>query len=331
MIFKIKKSFDISENNVTDKKSYEKYKMLSRRNALKDGVMISLALGSLYNLSADSKMSKLSFKSDAKYPLSKITPPILTPFTKATSYNNFYEFGMSKSDPVRNSSGFFTQSPWDIQIDGLVKKPTSISLEDLLKKVELIERIYHFRCVETWSMNIPYIGFKLKDILDLVKPLGAAKYVRFETMVDRSMPSVQNPYLTGGIKFPYIEALRMDEAMNDLTLMSVGMYGEKLLPQNGAPMRLVLPWKYGFKSIKSVVRMTFLESMPRSTWMQLAPDEYGFYANVNPNVAHPRWSQARETFIGDSFLNKSQDTLMFNGYGEEVAHMYKDLDLKKNF
>lgn len=331
MIFKIKKSTDISENQVTDKESYNKYKMMGRRNALKDGVKLTLSLGLMHNLNAEVKINGYPFKQDAKYPLSKILPPVLTPSSKATSYNNYYEFGMSKSDPIKHSSGFFQQSPWDIKIDGLVQKPSTISLEDIFKKIELIERIYHFRCVEAWSMNIPYIGFRLKDILSLVKPLSNAKYIRFETMVDKNMPSIKNPYLTGGINFPYIETLRIDEANNDLTLLSVGMYGEKLLPQNGAPLRLVVPWKYGFKSIKSIVRITFTESMPKSTWMQLASNEYGFYANVNPEVAHPRWSQANETFIGDSFLNKSQKTLLFNGYANEVAHMYKDLDLKHNF
>ncbi|MCP5077409.1 MAG: protein-methionine-sulfoxide reductase catalytic subunit MsrP, partial [Psychromonas sp.] len=216
----------------------------------------------------------------------------------------------------------------------LVDKPITLNYEDLLKRFDIEERFYRMRCVEGWSMNIPWLGFTLATLLKLVSPQSSAKYVRFETLLDESqMRGQRSRGVGGGINYPYIEALRLDEAMNPLTLLSVGLYGKTLAPQNGAPIRLVVPWKYGFKGIKSIVRITLTDKEPLNTWKKIAHSEYGFYANVNPNVDHARWSQATERFIGEGnvFAQTRKDTLMFNGYGNEVAHLYKNLDLKRNY
>ena len=252
----------------------------------------------------------------------------LTPESKVLSYNNFYEFGTNKSDPVNNSSEFVTD-PWSVEIDGLVNNPVKLDYDDILRKFTLEERIYRLRCVEAWSMNIPWIGFPLADIIKLADPKSSAKYVAFETLYDPKQFPAQDSF--SSIDYPYVEGLRLDEAMNPLTLISVGLYGKTLAPQNGAPLRLVVPWKYGFKSIKSIVRIRLTDQEPPTTWNRLAPDEYGFYANVNPQVDHPRWSQASERFIGEGsvFNSRRQSTLMFNGYQEQVAYLYKNMDLRK--
>lgn len=257
----------------------------------------------------------------------------LTPEQKVITYNNFYEFGTSKDQPAVRARGFKT-NPWEVEIGGLVEKPMTLDFDDLFKKMTIEERIYRFRCVEAWSMNIPWLGFTLAELLKQVQPLSSAKYVAFETLYDpKRMPGQKSSLVGGGVDFPYVEGLTIEEAMNPLTLMSVGLYGKTLAPQNGAPVRLVVPWKYGFKSIKSIVKITLTDKEPPTTWNQLAPNEYGFYANVNPQVDHPRWSQASERFIGEgSVLSaRRQDTLMFNGYQDEVASLYKDLDLVRNF
>lgn len=248
----------------------------------------------------------------------------LTPYKAVTTYNNFYEFGTNKDDPVNNSGSLITD-PWTVKVDGHVNKPGNYNLEDLIKSHQMEERIYRMRCVEAWSMVIPWIGIPLKDMIARFEPTSKAKYVRFETLVDKKQMPGQNRQ---SIKWPYEEGLRMDEAMNPLTLMAVGLYGDVLPNQNGAPIRLVVPWKYGFKSIKSIVRISFVEKIPKTSWKRLAPGEYGFYANVNPKVDHPRWSQAKERRIGD-FLRRK--TLMFNGYEEEVAHLYTGMNLRRNF
>lgn len=257
----------------------------------------------------------------------------LTPEDKILQYNNFYEFGTSKSDPFEHSQQFKV-NPWSLTIDGLVDNPITLNYEDLLKRFDIEERFYRMRCVEAWSMNIPWLGFTLASLLKSVSPKSDAKYVRFETLHDEEqMRGQASRRIGGGIDYPYVEALRIDEAMNPLTLMSVGLYGKTLAPQNGAPIRLVVPWKYGFKSIKSIVRITLTDKEPINTWKKIAHSEYGFYANVNPEVDHPRWSQASERFIGEGnvFAQTRKDTLMFNGYGDEVAHLYKNLDLKRNY
>tara|TARA_R110001583_G_scaffold93998_1_gene237301 strand:- start:13422 stop:14450 length:1029 start_codon:yes stop_codon:yes gene_type:complete len=267
-----------------------------------------------------------------KNPLFQSLSP-MTPEDKILQYNNFYEFGTGKSDPFEHSQQFKV-NPWSLTIDGLVDKPITLNYEDLLKRFEIEERFYRMRCVEAWSMNIPWLGFTLASLLKSVSPQSSAKYVRFETLHDEEqMRGQASRRVGGGIDYPYVEALRLDEAMNDLTLMSVGLYGKTLAPQNGAPIRLVVPWKYGFKSIKSIVRITLTDKEPVNTWKKIAHSEYGFYANVNPEVDHPRWTQASERFIGDGnvFAQTRKDTLMFNGYGDEVAHLYKNLDLKRNY
>lgn len=240
----------------------------------------------------------------------------LNTFEEITNYNNYYEFTTDK-ERVATLAKDFPTAPWQVEVGGLVNKPKTFGLEELLA-FEQEERIYRLRCVEAWSMVIPWVGFPLSKLLNEVEPTSAAQYVRFETIVDReNMPGVNSALFP----WPYVEGLRMDEAMHDLTILSTGLYGEPLLPQNGAPIRLVVPWKYGFKSIKSIIKIDLVDTMPESLWMKAAPNEYGFFANVNPNVDHPRWSQATERRIGEF---GRRETLLFNGYGEQVADLYDD-------
>ncbi len=251
----------------------------------------------------------------------------LTPWKAATTYNNFYEFGFGKEDPAKKAHSL-KPSPWSIEIAGETEKPGLMPLEDIVSPHQLEERIYRFRCVEAWSMVIPWLGFPLASLIEKAKPTSKAKYVEFTTLYDpEQMPGQKVTY---SIDWPYVEGLRMDEAINPLSFMAVGMYGKILPNQNGAPIRLVVPWKYGFKSIKSIVKITFRETMPDTTWALQAPNEYGFYANVNPEVDHPRWSQATERRLPGSLFNVRRiPTLKFNGYEEQVAHLYKGMDLAK--
>jgi len=254
----------------------------------------------------------------------------LTPKEAVTSYNNFYEFGVNKEDPAQNSGAFKT-TPWSIKVEGMVGKPKEFGLDEILK-MKLEDRTYRMRCVEGWSMVIPWIGFSLSAILDQVEPLGSAKYVAFETVVrPEEMPGQGG--LFQPLPWPYIEGLRMDEARHPLTILAVGLYGETLPNQNGAPIRLVVPWKYGFKSIKSIVRIKLVEEQPQTTWKNSNAREYGFYSNVYPAVDHPRWSQATEQRIGEGgfFGTKRVDTLPFNGYADQVASLYSGMDLKANY
>ena len=250
----------------------------------------------------------------------------LTPFEDVTGYNNFYEFGTGKDDPAENAHTLKTK-PWTLTIEGEVAKPITLGLDDLLKLAAMEERIYRLRCVEGWSMVIPWVGYSLSELIKKVEPLSGAKYVEFVTLADpKTMPFVGSRVLD----WPYVEGLRMDEAMNPLTLLTFGMYGEVLPKQNGAPVRLVTPWKYGFKSAKSIVKIRFTETQPGTAWNKAARNEYGFFSNVNPNVDHPRWSQASERRIGeDGLFAKKRKTLMFNGYEAQVASMYAGMDLKK--
>ena len=246
----------------------------------------------------------------------------VTPENDVTHYNNFYEFGTDKGDPAKNAQNFRT-SPWTVSIEGDVKTPRKFSMDEILKLAPLEERIYRHRCVERWSIVVPWIGYSLSAILKLVEPLPKAKYVAFQTFYDaKQMPQSYNT----GLDYPYVEGLRLDEAMHPLALLCVGMYGETLPNQDGAPVRMVIPWKYGYKSIKSIVKIRLQSSEPPTTWNRQAPNEYGFYSNVNPNVDHPRWSQATERRLGEIFMHK---TLMFNGYGDQVASLYNGMDLKK--
>jgi len=252
----------------------------------------------------------------------------VTPYSDASSYNNYYEFGTDKADPAKNAHTLQT-SPWSVSIEGLVKKPMRVGLEDLLKMSAMEERIYRMRCVEGWSMVIPWVGYSLAELIKKVEPLGSAKFVSFVSLADpKTMPFVGSAVLD----WPYTEGLRMDEAMHPLTLLSFGMYGEVLPNQSGAPVRLVVPWKYGFKNAKSIVKIVFSDKQPPTAWNKAAANEYGFYSNVNPNVDHPRWSQATERRLGeDGLFAKRRKTLMFNGYEEQVASLYAGMDLKKNF
>ncbi|WBM71073.1 protein-methionine-sulfoxide reductase catalytic subunit MsrP [Buttiauxella sp. WJP83] len=257
----------------------------------------------------------------------------MTPEDKVTGYNNFYEFGLDKADPAANAGSLKTD-PWKVTISGEVAKPQTLDLDDLYKKFPLEQRIYRMRCVEAWSMVVPWIGFPLSKLLALVEPTSKAKYVAFETLYDpEQMPGQKDRFIGGGLQYPYVEGLRLDEAMHPLTLLTVGVYGKALPPQNGAPIRLTVPWKYGFKGIKSIVSIKLVSELPPTTWNMAAPNEYGFYANVNPNVDHPRWSQASERFIGSGGVLdvKRQPTLLFNGYADQVGSLYRGLNLKENF
>ena len=284
-------------------------KFVKTASAFSIAASLSLSAKALHNNDSSKYIAKLDENDE------------LNTYEEITTYNNFYEFGTGKSDPSNNSS-LFNPKPWTIKIEGLVEKPLEINLEDLLKKIEIEDRIYRLRCVEAWSMVIPWQGFPLSELIKIASPLSSAKYIQFVTIFrPEEMPGQKRRLLP----WPYVEGLRMDEAMNPLTILSTGLYGHDLLNQNGAPLRLVIPWKYGFKSIKSIETIRFVEKQPSATWSMVAPNEYGFYSNVNNTVDHPRWSQATERRIGE-FMRRP--TLMFNGYEEEVAHLYKDMDLQ---
>jgi sulfoxide reductase catalytic subunit YedY len=292
---------------------------LSRRQWLA-GVAASGAVGLAGPALAQSPQSGFAALKTTPGPFR--TDEKLTPWDAVTGYNNFYEFGLDKTDPARLAGRLRTR-PWAVRIEGLVKQPRTLDVSALIQGIGLEERVYRLRCVEAWSMVIPWVGFPLATLIRRLEPLGSAKFVQFETLADRAqMPGLSQPVLD----WPYVEGLRMDEAMHPLTILGVGLYGRVMPNQNGAPMRLVVPWKYGFKSIKSIVAIRFTERQPRTSWNESAPQEYGFFANVNPTVDHPRWSQARERRIGE-FLRR--DTLMFNGYAEQVAALYKGLDLRR--
>lgn len=257
----------------------------------------------------------------------------LTPEAKVTGFNNFYEFGLDKADPAAKAGGLKTEG-WTVTIDGEVDKPITLDIAEMIKRFPLEQRIYRMRCVEAWSMVVPWIGFELGKLLKLAEPNSQARYVAFQTLYDpEQMPGQKDRFIGGGLKYPYVEGLRLDEAMHPLALMTVGVYGKTLPAQNGAPLRLITPWKYGFKGIKSIVRIILTREQPPTTWNLSAPNEYGFYANVNPEVDHPRWSQATERFIGSGGILdvQRQPTLPFNGYAEQVASLYHGLDLRENF
>ncbi|CAM5766323.1 protein-methionine-sulfoxide reductase catalytic subunit MsrP [Labrys miyagiensis] len=307
---------DLTEAHVTPREAY-----LDRRSFLlgSAGGAITVGLGGA--------VANAAPLSGAKSQYSTTDKP--TNLEDITGYNNFYEFGTDKGDPAAYA-GKLTTSPWSIKIDGLVSKPATYALEDFVKPHGLEERIYRHRCVEAWSMVIPWLGFQLSDALKRAEPLSGAKYVAFETLVRPSEMPGQAAYFPA-LEWPYVEGLRLDEAMNPLTILAVGLYGETLPNQNGAPIRLVVPWKYGFKGIKSIVRISLVDKQPPTSWNKENANEYGFYSNVNPEVDHPRWSQASERRIGAGLLAGRQPTLMFNGYAEQVASMYTGMDLKANF
>jgi len=321
----------LKENQVTDESLYmNRRDLLKKLGYLGAGTLLSTSVGASW-FSSDKKetfkQASLTFKKDSG------DSQILTPESKILTHNNFYEFGTKKSQPAELAQSFKVD-PWQLKVSGEVENEFTLDYNDLFKLFELEERIYRLRCVEAWSMVIPWIGFELSHLIKRAKPTSKAKYVAFETLYDpKQMPGQKSKRIGGGIDYPYVEGLTIEEAMNPLTLMSTGLYGKTLAPQNGAPVRLVVPWKYGFKSIKSVVSIKLVEKMPPTTWNILAPHEYGFYANVNPKVDHPRWSQASERRItsGGLFAKNRIPTEMFNGYQQEVAHIYKNLDLKKYY
>jgi sulfoxide reductase catalytic subunit YedY len=330
MLIKSTQSSTCKENQVTDESVY-----LGRRQLLKNmgfvgaGALLSPYANS-FDLFSDKKIEAMNTRK-LKFQTSPASDLILTPEKKVTTYNNFYEFGASKNQPAELAQNFKVD-PWKLTISGEVEETITLDYDDLFSRFPLEERIYRMRCVEAWSMVIPWVGFELNKLLKLAKPTSKAKYVAFKTLYDpEQMPGQRSRHLGGGINYPYVEGLRMDEAMHPLTMMSVGLYGKTLPPQNGAPIRLVVPWKYGFKGIKSIVGIELVEKMPATTWTQLASSEYGFYANVNPQVSHPRWSQASERRIttGGLFRQNRIETLMFNGYGEEVASLYQNMNLRK--
>ncbi|MGE3273937.1 MAG: protein-methionine-sulfoxide reductase catalytic subunit MsrP [Vicinamibacterales bacterium] len=322
----IKKAPDIRESEVTPQDLY-----LRRREFLKvagstavaataAGVVGGVFTGAPAEAAQDPNAKK--FTDLKKSPFS--TDEEMNSFKEVTTYNNFYEFGLDKGDPARNAHTL-QPSPWTVVVDGMCAKPGKYNMEDILKWFPLEERIYRLRCVEAWSMVVPWVGFPLADFVKRFEPSSTAKYVEFKTLVDyKQMPGQREPVL----QWPYTEGLRMDEAMHPLALMAVGVYGQAMPNQNGAPIRLIVPWKYGFKGIKSIVRVSFTDKQPLNTWQQTRASEYGFYANVNPEVDHPRWSQKTERRIGEFFRRK---TLMFNGYGEQVASLYAGMDLRKYY
>lgn len=316
----INKSERIKPSEITPKSIY-----LNRRKFMQQTVAGSMLLAADAMLPAWAKSSAARWSDLEKAPLS--TKDKVNSLEDITTYNNFYEFGTGKKDPHKQAVDF-KPTPWSITVEGECDKPGTYDLEDFLKPSALQEYIYRLRCVEGWSMVIPWVGFSLADMLKDFQPNAKAKYVEFTTLMDKSrMPGQKRRVL----HWPYVEGLRIDEAMNELPIMAVGLYGEVLPNQNGAPIRLVVPWKYGFKSIKSIVKIRFTETQPVTTWNRTGPTEYGFYSNVNPDVDHPRWSQSKERVIGEAFWKPKRKTQMFNGYSEQVAHLYKGMDLRKHF
>jgi len=318
----IKKAQDLKYSDITPKGLY-----LNRRKFLAEAAIAGGALiagRSVWNLISPSQRVLANTKLDVAIKSPFSTKENQNSYKDATHYNNFYEFGSDKGDPARNSGNFRT-SPWSVSVEGEIEKPRTFSIDEIMKLDPLEERIYRHRCVEAWSIVVPWIGFSFSALINVVKPTSKAKFVAFQTLYDKQ----QMPWARGtGIDFPYLEGLRLDEAMHPLTMLTVGMYGETLPNQNGAPVRLTIPWKYGFKSIKSLVKIRFVKSQPETAWNNAAANEYGFYSNVNPNHDHPRWSQARERRLGEFLM---RPTLMFNGYGDQVASLYNGMDLNKYY
>ena len=301
------------EDKITDQR------LFTKRREIITGILSAPFVLNTSNLFGKGE-NYLSFKKDMQYSTNEQTNTI----KQITSYNNFYELGSGKRDPLINADKLNTEN-WKLTVDGLVENPITIDTEDLITKFSLEERIYRLRCVEAWSMVIPWIGFELNQLIKKAKPLASAKFVAFQSILDRdNLPGQRRNTLN----WPYREGLRLDEAMNPLTIISVGLYGRVLPNQNGSPVRLVVPWKYGFKSIKSIVKISLVSDEPKTSWNEQSPNEYGFYSNVNPNVAHPRWSQRRERRIGEF---RKRDTEIFNGYAKYVSFLYKNMDLKKYF
>jgi len=317
----IKRAESIKPSEITDESTYlNRRQFLSRVSTSTLAIAAGLSLPEFLNMNQAQAALTLGNIQPSRYILDEEK----TPYKDITRYNNFYEFGTDKEEPAILAQNFKTD-PWTLRIDGEVAKPATYQLEDFVKPYTLEERVYRLRCVEAWSMVVPWVGFSFADVIKKVEPTSKAKFVEFTTLYDpEQMPGQRRRVL----EWPYVEGLRIDEAAHPLTILAVGLYGKLMPNQNGAPIRLVVPWKYGFKNSKSIVRIRFTEKQPRTTWNIAAPQEYGFYANVNPRVDHPRWSQAEERRIGDFF---KRETLMFNGYADEVASLYTGMDLRKSF
>jgi sulfoxide reductase catalytic subunit YedY len=316
-------------SDITPRQVYEQRRALIKAMAAGAGGLSLAAWAGREALAQTARAGKLEALAGARSAVSGgLTMDKLTPYGDVTTYNNYYEFGTDKSDPAANA-GALKSRPWTVSVEGAVKKPRVYGIDELLKLSAMEERVYRLRCVEGWSMVIPWVGYSLSELIKRVEPTGNAKYVEFVSQADpKTMPGLS----TRVLQWPYVEGLRLDEAMNPLTLLTFGLYGEMLPHQNGAPVRLVVPWKYGFKSAKSIVAIRFVEAEPRTSWNKAASSEYGFYSNVNPNVDHPRWSQATERRIGeDGLFKKKRPTALFNGYGSQVGQLYAGMDLKKFF
>jgi sulfoxide reductase catalytic subunit YedY len=327
MLLRKSSSLDVPSSEITPQHAVEKFNR-DRRRFLTGAAALgaaALAAGKISGI-LDPKIGAYAATQLPTVPSKYTTSENQTPFNKATSYNNFYEFGVEKDEPAKNAHTLQTR-PWTVQITGMVKKPMTVGIDDLLKYRPLENRIYRHRCVEAWSMVIPWDGYSLSEFINFCQPQPGAKYVQFLTDLNRK----QMPELPGGFDWPYSEGLRMDEAMNPLAMLTFGCYGQPLPNQNGAPVRVIVPWKYGFKSGKSIVTFHFTNKQPHTLWNDMAPNEYGFYSNVNPHVDHPRWSQAHERRIDSSFLPHTIPTQMFNGYSDQVAGMYAGMDLRKNY
>ncbi|MFQ2016782.1 protein-methionine-sulfoxide reductase catalytic subunit MsrP [Aeromonas veronii] len=331
MLIKRRTAHPLTEQDVTPEAVYQDRRLILKGLGLGAATLaFPTQAGVLDLLRGKEDAPQLATRPINSKPAERSANLVLTPEEKATSYNNFYELGTDKSDPARNGH-YLKPEPWTLKVEGEVAKPFTLDVWDLINKSELEERIYRLRCVEAWSMVLPWNGISLAEIIRRAEPTSRAKFVAFETLFDPKQLPGQASSLGGGIEYPYVEGLRIDEAMHPLSFLAMGLYGKTLPAQNGAPIRLVVPWKYGFKSIKSIVSIRLVEEMPPTTWNLLAANEYGFYANVNPQVDHPRWSQASERFIGEGgvFGAKRQPTLMFNGYGDEVASLYQGMDLRQ--
>lgn len=327
MLLRKTTSADIPSSEITPLPAFEKFNR-DRRRFLAGAAAIGVAAVAATKIPSilDPETAAQAASDLQTVPSKYTTSETQTPFNKATTYNNFYEFGVEKGDPSKNAHTLQTR-PWTIQVTGMVKKPLTVNIDDVLKYRPLENRIYRHRCVEAWSMVIPWDGYSLSEFINFCQPLPGAKYVQFISDLNRK----QMPELPGGFDWPYSEGLRMDEAMNPLALLTFGCYGQVLPNQNGAPIRVVLPWKYGFKSAKSIVKFHFTNKQPHTLWNDMASNEYGFYSNVNPHVDHPRWSQAHERRIDTSFIPRTIPTQMFNGYSDQVASMYAGMDLKKYY
>jgi len=328
MLIRNKRPGEILPSEITSPEAFAGRRQLLKLAAASAAVPLLSACGESENPSAAEKPPAVS-----KYDFPEVLKTShgegleLTSYEHVTSYNNFYEFGTGKGDPLENSGTLITR-PWNIVVEGECERPGEIGIEDILSAIPQEERIYRFRCVEAWAMVVPWVGFSLSELLERFRPTSKAKYVYFETLFDpEQMPGQRRKVL----EWPYREGLRMDEAMHPLSMLVTGLYGRELPNQNGAPLRLIVPWKYGFKSIKSIVRIRFVEQVPETSWWMQAPSEYGFYANVNPEVDHPRWSQKTHRNIGEGIFAERHETLMFNGYADEVAHLYRGMDLTRFF